>query len=451
MGELAPAKLEILRRIVDAAPDRALHDLCQALSSDGPYDDGLTAVRTVLEAERKDRRVRNAVLGPVAPMCASGRIGRLKFPPGVLKALWRAVKAAAPDEAEQAAGMLSEWREVDPATDALCDRMCALAAERLAEPEGTPFQAVADACEADRPGSAADLIACLQITAVTRRSVDRLHDWLGRMTGEKAAELRLAYRDICAIREDAGPYYVEMLSAQIAEPWQVLRIVAGVMERPSEAYLSASELSHVPEALMASLDAQLAAIGRFGPDASPDEARQIAHTIDCSVHALAELEQCIALNPNGPWGRRVIGQKKGLALRVEAHLRATEDQVGRALPLQPVKLGPRSTRNVPRLNADPEPLIVAKAMTMLRFTHEVQMTAATGGFASLRNKVLETVCARIDNYVEDLLETIRAEPEEDEAVDLHRARAYLEILADFSTLARDEKAGQIVRRRAAAA
>ena len=57
--------------------------------------------------------------------------------------------------------------------------------------------------------------------------------------------------------------------------------------------------------------------------------------------------------------------------------------------------------------------------------------------------------ARLDGYVEEVLEEIRAG--DDEEVDPDRAREFLEIAAQLCGLARDEKAAQIVRRRAAAA
>jgi hypothetical protein len=136
---------------------------------------------------------------------------------------------------------------------------------------------------------------------------------------------------------------------------------------------------------------------------------------------------------------------------VEAQLRSLEDLVAKALPLQPVRIGPRSSRGMPRLSADPEPLVVAKAMTLLHFASEVRTSASAGGFASTRTKALENVCARIDSYVEDLLEHLRGGGEDATEEENDRAHAYLEILADFSGLARDDRAAQIVRRRAAAA
>ena len=110
-------------------------------------------------------------------------------------------------------------------------------------------------------------------------------------------------------------------------------------------------------------------------------------------------------------------------------------------------MGPRTLRGVPRLSHDPEPAQVEKAATLLTFMNEVRASAAAGGFASARAKALEVLEHRLDKYVEEVLEEIRAE----DGVDVGRARAFLEIAAEFCGLARDEKSAQIVRRRAAAA
>jgi hypothetical protein len=115
--------------------------------------------------------------------------------------------------------------------------------------------------------------------------------------------------------------------------------------------------------------------------------------------------------------------------------------------VQTVRIGPRTQRGVPRLTYDPDPASVEKAATLLTFMNEVRSSAAAGGFASARAKALEVLEHRLDAYVEEVLAEIR----DDDGVDAARARAFLEIAADFCGLARDDKAAQIVRRRAAAA
>ena len=69
-----------------------------------------------------------------------------------------------------------------------------------------------------------------------------------------------------------------------------------------------------------------------------------------------------------------------------------------------------------------------------------------GGYASARTKMIEKLDDRLDHYVEDVLEYLRGDAPERAA----SARAYLDTAARLIGLLRDEKAAQIVRRRAAA-
>ena len=450
MSELSPPKKQILRQVMDAAPDKVLRSLMQALSPAVAFDPALAEVRAIVETEIYDRRVRNAVLCSVAPISRAPAPGRIGIPQPAVAQLWKALRQDRRAEVDEAAALLSEWREDD--TPALVyDQLCAHAAQALEAGDNPHFQPVAEICERAQPGLTASLITCLRLSPIARRSILRLPDWIGRMTSDKAAELRLAYRDVCAIAPDAGPVFFDILAAQLPEPWHILKIVSGIMDRPAEAYLSGSELGPIAETLLDEIDAALATVSAFGAGGTPLEAKQTARAIDRAVHQIGELEATVTLNPAGPWGKRVAGQKKALALKVEAHLRSLEDLMAKTLPLQTVRLGPRAMKGVPRLNSDPEPLLVARTQTLLVFCHEVRTSAPMGGFGSTRTKVLEAINERMDQYVEDLLDHLRAEPEPD-AEDTHeRARAFLEVIAEFNALSKDEKAAQIVRRRAAAA
>jgi hypothetical protein len=160
---------------------------------------------------------------------------------------------------------------------------------------------------------------------------------------------------------------------------------------------------------------------------------------------MGEFELSLDLKKDGPWGQRITRQKQILAQKVEALLGKADDAVDRALPLKAVKFGSK-TRGAPAYRNPPDARAVTKAQAMLTFLHQVRSSAAAGGYAALRNKTIEKLDERLDRYVEDVLEHLRAE----DAEDAELARQYLDIAATFVGLYRDEKAAQIVRRRAAA-
>jgi hypothetical protein len=444
LSQITESKAEVVRQLIERAPDGAIRSLLLALQADGGHDDGLSRVQQMIEVEASDRTARNLTFAPVAPLCADPALLRgLAFPPRTLALIWRALKEEAPSEAAAAKSLANNWRGADSSPD-LFNSICARAALALRYGEGA-FAAAAEA--ADQGDGRGKLAACLDIGPIVRRALEQMPEWLGRMTTEKAAKLRLAYRDAVAVSDDAGPLFFEMLAAHLAEPWLILRVISGVMDRPTEAYMSSSELAGFGERVMADIDRQLAMVSAFKPVAG----RKAAHAAALAVHAVsqevAEVEQSIRLSPDGVWGRRLAKQKQSMAAVIEAHLKAADGAVAQALPLQTLRIGARTIRGVPRLTHDPDRALVDKAAALLIFMDEVRPSAAAGGFASARGKAIEELENRIDTYVEHVLEEIRA----DDGVDPDRARAFLEIAAELSAIGRDEKSAQIIRRRAAAA
>ena len=444
MTQMSDVKVTLVRGLIEQAPDLAIQSLLQALGADSRHDESLTVVQHMVELEAGDRRARNLVFAPIAPLCMlAGPFSGLSFPPRALTLIWKALKEDCADDVTAAKAMAARWGGPD-CTPELFDQLCARAAAGLRSGEGL-FGAAAAA--ADQGGGRGSLAACLDIAPVTRRALDQMPEWLGRMTSEKAAKLRLAYRDAVAIADDAGPRFFEMLAAHLAEPWLILRVISGVMDRPAEAYVSGSELASFGERVLADIERRLGEVTAFKSIAGRAAAHAAANAVNVAMIEIAELEQSFSLAPEGSWGRRLTRQKKTLAATIEAHLKETDNAVAHALPLQTVRLGPRTQRGVPRLTDDPDPAQVEKAMALLTFMSEVRGSAASGGFASARAKALEVLEHRLDTYVEEVL----AEMRDEDGIDAARARAFLEIAAAFCGLARDEKSAQIVRRRAAAA
>jgi len=444
MTRMSDTKMGLVRGLIEQAPDAAIQKMLTALGADGDHDEGLTSVQYMLETEASDRRARNVAFAPIAPLCgASGPFCTLSFPPRTLSLIWKALKAETPDEIVAVKALVNRWRDGESSADVL-DRLCARAAFGLRRGDGD-FAAVAAA--ADGGDGSEWLAACLDIAPIVRRALREMPEWLGRMTSEKAAKLRLAYRDAVNVADDAGPLFFEMLAAHLAEPWLILRVISGAMYRPNEAYVAGSELAGFGERVLDDIERRVAEIGAFDSVAGRQGARAVAHTVHIATIEINELEQSIHLATEGAWGQRLARQKMALATTIEGHLKACGAAVAFALPLQTVRIGPRTIRGVPRLSHDPDAAAVEKASTLLTFMNEVRSSAAAGGFASARAKTIEALEHRLDTYVEHVLEEIRA----DDGVDPDRAKTFLEIAAEFCGLVRDESSAQVVRRRAAAA
>ncbi|HET6970065.1 MAG TPA: hypothetical protein VFH92_02975 [Phenylobacterium sp.] len=446
MTALSERNIEIVRTLVSAAPDKVVGSLQQALA-DTSDDSALGGVRRLVESEVADRTLRNTVLLPIVPMCVGAGDDKkvLTFPARVLGFLWRGLEEIEPERMQEARVAASEFMPPAIVSD-LHDALVKAAAVAIRARSTPDFAKVAELCDAARAEGAELLATCLDIGHIVRRAAQRLPDWLAHPGGETTAGARLAYKDAVEISEDVGQRLFQMLAAQMAEPWMVLRIVSAVMDKPPERYLADSELAWFGENLMADVDAALNALATLNPEAGPAAGRAAAKTVEMVVQQVLEMETCIELNREGGWGARVQKQRSNLAAVVERRLKDAEKATVEALPTQASRLQGRR-RPVPRLTEPPNPRLVTRAMTLLSFAHEVRATANYGGFGSTRTRLVESLAEHIDHYVEDVLDLARTGDVPDPAI----AAAFLGVAADAVELLLGAKAAELIRRRSHAA
>jgi hypothetical protein len=458
MVALSDRKIAIVKTLVQSAPDKIVGGLQRALAEAGG-DTVLASVRQLVEAEAADRLLRNAVFQPVTPLCVGSPSGNggsdpysLVFPAQTLTYLWRGLKVLAPAEMAAVANastaiekaLATEQRVPDPR--AAFDAVVKLAACGLRAAEQRDFKTAAEICERARPGAAEAFAACLDITPIVRRTLPRLPEWVTQAGDETSAPARLAYKDSVAIAEDAGPRFFEMLAAQLTPPWMVLRIISAIMEKPTERYLAESELGGFPERVMAEIDDALKAISKLDLDGGPEVGRAAGRLVELITQQTFELEVCIELTREQGWGHRIVGQKKALANLVEARLREAEKLTTAALPMLTSGFS-RPRKSGPKLDEPPEPRSVGRAMTLLTFAHEIRLCANYGGFSAVHTKVTEKLSGLTDHYVDEVLDHLRT----GDVADVSIAHAFLMMAANVAGLVRDDKAAELVRRRAASA
>src|SRR6185503_12547233 len=147
---LSDRKIEIVRTLVESAPDTIVGGLQRALSETSG-ESALGPVRQLVEAEAADRMLRNAVFMPIAPLCVGdgAAADRLTFPGRALALLWRGLKTAAPEEVAAAtraaqalaSAMAAQQRLPDPTK--IFDGVVAAAAQALRDGEVRDFRSAA--------------------------------------------------------------------------------------------------------------------------------------------------------------------------------------------------------------------------------------------------------------------------------------------------------------------
>jgi hypothetical protein len=385
------------------------------------------------------------VLAPVGPLCRPSEWQAVTFPTAVPLLLWRALKETSPEIVQEAAAASRKPHEPDTPTDPVYDQLCLLAAQGL-RCEARAFQAANDLLNVASRDGAATFANYLDLAPIARAALLKLPDWIGRMSDDRAAAARLAYKDAVELADDAGPQYFEMLFANLPEPWQILRVMSAIMDHPGDRYVSVSELARFGDYIIDDVDRRLAAFRAFDPTRGMDAGAAVGRALHNAAAEIAEFETSIELSRDGPWGMRIAQQKKLLAESAEARLNQIGKALDAALPQRMVRFG-KGLRGLPKLAADPDPAAICRAEGLMAFFDHSRGSAGQSGYGAARAKAAEMIEERLDQYVEDLLEMLRA----DEVESVGRIHAFLEVSAGFMAQARGEKAAQIVRRRAAAA
>jgi hypothetical protein len=153
MVALSDRKIEIVKTLVQSAPDRIVGGLQRALAETGA-DTVLASVRQLVEAEARDRLLRNAVFQPIVPLCVGDGCDphSLVFPSQALTYIWRGLKAAASAEMATVAAttaaiekaLATEQRVPDPSN--AYNAVVKLAAEGLRAAELRDFKTAAEIC-----------------------------------------------------------------------------------------------------------------------------------------------------------------------------------------------------------------------------------------------------------------------------------------------------------------
>ncbi len=220
------------------------------------------------------------------------------------------------------------------------------------------------------------------------------------------------------------------------------------MQRPDDRFVASSELAVFGTRVLDDIDAQLKLVAAFDADLGVAAGLLAGAAVRTATLEVQEFDESMDLSPEGPWGSRLSRQRKALVLAVEGRLKAVEAQVSGALPVQNSGgFKSKGLRGQPRLQSDPDVRQVQRALAFLSFLREVRPAGERLGFGALWTKTYEQVQARLDTYVEDLLEKLRS----GEGDNLGRVRTFLDVAAEFTGLLSDDKAAQIVRRRMAAA
>jgi hypothetical protein len=423
--------------LIEQAPDRIVQGLQGALGA-GRATGPMAEIQDMLSAETADRRVRDGVFGPLMALCREGE-GSALLPPAAPRLLWLALKAEAPGRVAEARRATLAMRRYD-APPPIYDELCRCAAQGLRE-RGPAFAAAAAQFE---PAALDRLVMALGLARIARPLLPRLPDWERSMDDEAEAAVRLAFKDATTVEETSAPLLMEIIYAHLEDPWHVLRVISALMDRPTDRYLAGSEMAGFGERLLQDLDERIDAVRRFDLDLGPQAAVELAASIQTATIIVSEFELWLDMAEDSRWAGRLAKARKALAVNVERRLKTAPAAVDAALPAYAARSIGKNARMMPRTTAGLDKDAVRRAYAILTFLSESRSSAAHGGFASMRVKIIEALDKQIDLYGDDLIDLLHEGGDQTD-----RLAAYLEVAADFLGLVRDPKAAEKLRRRAA--
>jgi len=436
-------RLAMLKGLIRSLPAGALRTLETALGL--TKDAGLAAVRALTATEIDRRYVCEMVFQPFVRLFEprGDDLEGVHFPRMWLQAIWNQLEAREPEIYHEAFAELRAMREDDPVPVVFFRLVKAGADLCRAAP-----QTVAGRDDPQSLAQVAELALYLDLHRIIRQTLARMPDFLGRIDAEKAAALRVMFKDAAELDAESGYRYLELIFANLEDGGQIIKFVATVSDRPKDRFLAESELAVFGERLLDHIEARVSALQQeMGTRHKPcEDLGGAGEHVAQALSRLQAFEHYVELSRDSLWGRRVAAAHKSIAGLVEQVLNSAEKQLGQVLPTRSERIHGRMKREAPDLDLAVAPAQIDHMRNTLAFIRDARPIAAAGGFSSLHNKVMQVLEAEMDEWFTSLL----ADANSGDLTDTGRATEAFERVAELMGVLCGEDKARTARRRVAA-
>jgi hypothetical protein len=443
MGSISESRLYLVKGLIRTLPTASLRslELALGLTREAP----LVEVRDLIATELEFRHVKEAVFAPFLPLFQrrEDNINGVEFETWILDNIWASLEVRESEIYQQARYALRGWRDEDPVPVPFFRLVTAGAAICREHPEDI----MRAKPRKDDAAEIAEFANYLDMHRILRTALARLPDFMGRIDAEKAAALRLMFKDACALDEESGYRFLEVLFANLQDGAQIIKFVATVSDRPNDRFLASSELADFGERILDIIDERLQDLKALlgGKNKGDGDLNSAGARVSACLGQLQSFEHYIELSRDGPWGKRVADAHKVIAELVEGQLKTAERILGDALPMKTERIYGRMKREVPRYEQPVKPEIIERAKCVLAFVRDIRATASAGGYAAMHAKTMQGLEAAMDVYFEELLNLANGE----DPIDADKAMAAFETVTDLMETLCGEEKSQVSRRRVA--
>ncbi|MFT4074246.1 MAG: hypothetical protein QM647_01860 [Asticcacaulis sp.] len=447
MSEIAEKRKILLRGLVRSLPQASLRSLEMALGLTS--EPKMVAVRDLISSEMEFRHTCRAVFAPFMPLFeprTDGLVG-VSFPNWIINTLWSALESREPELQEEARHALRSLRTEDP-TPVVFFRLVTAGAHICRTAPDLLLRK--DATDEERD-EVVEFGHYLDLHRLARQVLGRLGDFMGRIDADKAAALRVMFKDASDLDTESGTRFMEIIFANLEDGAQIVKFVATVSDRPSDRFLAESEMADFGDRILDRIESDLAELKAFmggknttGGKASEDPGAAGGRIASC-LGQLQAFGQYIELSRGGPWGKRVTEAQQVVAGLVEQQIKGAEKALDKALPTRTERVYGRMKKDVPDFAHVPNETQMAQAHGALAFMREVRHIANAGGFASLHAKTTEACEASLDAYFTELLSIANGE----DPFDREQLLGGFERVTDLMEALCGEEKAQVARRRVA--
>ncbi|UDF03217.1 hypothetical protein [Asticcacaulis sp. AND118] len=395
MGVLSEKRLQQVGGLVKTLPVGILRQLNSSLSLS--QDAALTQVRNLVARELEAHTLKEQVFRPFVPlfMARDDGIEGVIFPNWVLSRLWRVLQTEEKALVEEAR-VLSQGLRADDPVPVPFFRLVNAGAELI---RARPEAVLAPDADEDDADELEEFAAYLDLHRLLREALARLPDWMGRIDAEKAAAIRLMFKDASDKTEDGegGVRFLEAMLANMDDATLVMKFVATVSDRANDRFLSESELASFGERLLKAAEERLKVFEGLMRRRDASLLGEAGGWVAQCLGILNSLQQSVELTRDGPWGKRAVAIHQSVNALVEERLKGVEKVISQALPLKTERIFGRATREVPDY-AGPKPAQAETALQTVAFLNQIRPTAAQGGYASLLAKTVQSAELLMDAY-----------------------------------------------------
>jgi hypothetical protein len=392
MSALSEKRLQQVGGLVKTLPVSLLRQLNNTL---GLTEDAvLGQVRDLVARQLDSHNLKEMVFRPFVPLFLAREDGidGVTFPQWLLNRLWSALEREEAGLVEEARALSQGRRNSDPVPVPFF-RLVNAGIEILRDRPQTVLPPGEDEDELE------EFAAYLDLHRLLREALARLPDWMGRIDAEKAAAIRLMFKDASSKTPDGegGVRLLEALLANMDDATLVMKFVAVVSDGANDRFLAESELASFGERLLKAAEDRLKVFEGLMRRRDATLLSEAGGWVVQCLSILNSLQQSVELTRDGPWGKRAMAIHQSINGLVEDRLKGVEKIIDQALPLKTERIFGRATREVPDY-AGPKPAHAEAALHTMAFLTQIRPTAAQGGYSSLLSKTVQAAELQMDAY-----------------------------------------------------